>query len=119
MRHHLSRLYRSALLLSWMQASVLRRLICPKYNYFQIHSGFADISPQDACDLAVGMDTGQYKRLVADVVIEKLSPIREEFIRIREEEGYLESVLVEGSEKARVVASKNWKDVQRLMGMIR
>jgi len=61
------------------------------------------------------MDTGQYKRLVADSVITVLSP----FFRIRKDESYLESILSEGSEKAREVASKNWKDVQKLMGMAR
>ena len=65
------------------------------------------------------MNTGQYKRLVADSVISVLSPIREEFFRIRKDEAFLDSVLRNGSDKARAVASKNWKDVQKLMGMIR
>ena len=86
---------------------------------FQIHCGFANITPEVACERAAGLDTGQYKRIVADAVIEVLAPIREKYFELREDVDYLDSVLHEGSEKARKIATKNWKEVQKLMGMSR
>ena len=85
----------------------------------QIHCGFSNIQPDQACKEAKGMDTGQYKRLVADAVIRALSPIREEYFRIRKDEDYLDLVLNQGSIEAGKVARENWKEVQQLLGLRR
>ena len=83
----------------------------------QIHCGFANLTAEEACRQAEGLDTGQYKRIVADAVIEVLSPIREEYYRIRKDEDFLDSVLENGSSQAREIAYRTWKDVQQLLGM--
>lgn len=88
-------------------------------NCFQIHCGFSNISPDEACRRAKGLDTGQYKSIVADAVIEVLSPIREQFIRLRKDEDYLDSVLNQGSIEAGKVAKENWKEIQHLLGLCR
>lgn len=49
--------------------------------------------------------------LLADVVIEKLSPIREDILRLTKEPGYLDEILKEGAERATELATNCWMEV--------
>ncbi|KAG7240377.1 hypothetical protein INR49_026948 [Caranx melampygus] len=52
-------------------------------NLVTLHSAMAMISVEEAVSQAQGMDTGAYKKLVAEAVIQRLTPIREEIQRLR------------------------------------
>jgi len=69
------------------------------------------------CRNAASQDTGQYKFTVADAVIERLRPIREQFVALRKDERYLDDVLSAGGEKAREAASANWREIRDAIGM--
>lgn len=53
----------------------------------------------------------RYKLVLADVVIEKLTPIRENILRMTKEPAYLEEILKEGEEKATELATDCWTEV--------
>lgn len=53
----------------------------------------------------------RYKLVVADVVIEKLTPIRQQVLRLLKEPVYLEEVLKEGSDRAANLAMHCWAEV--------
>lgn len=53
----------------------------------------------------------RYKLVVADVVIEKLTPIRQQILKLLEEPAYLDEVLKEGSDKATNLAMHCWTEV--------
>lgn len=59
----------------------------------------------------------QLKALVADAVISKLSGIREEYERLRGDEGYLAEVAREGRERARGIARRTMGEVRRRVGL--
>ncbi|XP_078485996.1 tryptophan--tRNA ligase, mitochondrial-like [Ciona intestinalis] len=86
-------------------------------NLIQIHCGMCNITPEEACAIACNMDTGKYKSLVADAVIDQLSPIREKYLNIRKDEVKLKMVLDHGAERARVVAKSNWESIRELLGI--
>jgi len=48
---------------------------------------------------------------LADVIIEKLSPIREDILRLLKESGYLDEILKEGTERAMELATDCWIEV--------
>lgn len=53
---------------------------------------------------------------LADVVIEKLSPIRKAIMEYLNEPQYLNQVLLKGAEKAKSIASTNWLEVRNKVG---
>lgn len=59
----------------------------------------------------------QLKSLVSESIIEKLRGIREEYLKVRGDEGYLASVAQEGRERAREVAGRTMGEVRRKVGL--
>ncbi|KAI4502673.1 hypothetical protein M0802_002585 [Mischocyttarus mexicanus] len=88
-------------------------------NLVAIHSLLTGKSHEEICKDAQGLDTGKYKLLLADVIIEKLKPIREEIFRLLNEQLYLDEVLKEGSEKATEIAFDCFSDVKDKIGFRR
>src|SRR6201999_2152267 len=58
-----------------------------------------------------GLGYGDFKKAVADGVVELLAPVRERYEEIRPDEAALEAVLAAGAEKARAVAAPVLQDV--------
>uniref|UniRef100_H2YJG6 tryptophan--tRNA ligase n=1 Tax=Ciona savignyi TaxID=51511 RepID=H2YJG6_CIOSA len=86
-------------------------------NLVQIHCGLSDITPTEACNTAQNMDTGAYKTLVANVVIDHLSPIRERYFELRQDENRLKEILKYGNQRAAKVAKENFNAVRDLLGI--
>ncbi|XP_053973243.1 tryptophan--tRNA ligase, mitochondrial isoform X1 [Hylaeus volcanicus] len=112
-------------------------------NLISIHSMLTGKMPSQICLEAQGLDTGKYvhafkisyfdfswvykrpsfftctnryKLALADLIIEKLSPIREEFSKLIKEPAYLEQVLKGGREKATEIATNCWHQVRENVG---
>lgn len=58
----------------------------------------------------------RYKLLLADVVIEKLNPIRQRIEEYMNEPLYLQEVLQQGARKAEIIAVTNWLEVRNKVG---
>ncbi len=63
-----------------------------------------------------GLGYGDFKKAVADGVVELLAPVRERYAELRPDEAALEAVLEAGAEKARAVAEPVLADVRAAMG---
>jgi len=59
----------------------------------------------------------QLKSIVSESVIEKLRGIRESYLEIREDRGYLSSVAKEGKERAGEVARRTMAEVRKKVGL--
>lgn len=64
-----------------------------------------------------GAGYGDFKKAVADAVVEYLKPVRERYPGIREDEAEMERILAEGVAKARALASETLADVREAMGV--
>lgn len=85
-------------------------------NLISLHAAVSGRTVEEIVRLARGLDTGRYKSLVAEAVVERLEPIRQEIQRLRAERGHLESVLAEGGSKARSLAAPVLKEVRKRVG---
>jgi tryptophanyl-tRNA synthetase len=63
-----------------------------------------------------GSGYGDFKRAVADAVVEYLHPVRERYERLRPDEAGLEEILAAGAEKARAIAAPTVAEVRDAMG---
>lgn len=59
----------------------------------------------------------QLKGIVADAVVEKLAPIRDEYARLREDVSYLRQVAALGRDDARSAAARTMAEVRRKVGL--
>lgn len=85
-------------------------------NLVTIHAAAARISVEEAVSQAGGLDTGAYKKLVADAVIQRFTPIREEMQRLKADRAHLEGVLARGTRMARELAGLVLREVRQRVG---
>jgi tryptophanyl-tRNA synthetase len=63
-----------------------------------------------------GAGYGDFKKAVAEAVVELLAPVRERYAELRSDEAALEAVLAAGAEKASALAAPTLADVRERMG---
>jgi tryptophanyl-tRNA synthetase len=63
-----------------------------------------------------GAGYGDFKKAVAEGVVELLAPVRERYAQLRPDEAALEATLAAGAEKARALAAPTLADVRARMG---
>ncbi|KAG9471159.1 hypothetical protein GDO78_015564 [Eleutherodactylus coqui] len=86
-------------------------------NMVAIHSAVTGLSPEEVVKQSRGLETAQYKHVVAEAVITKLTPIREEVHRLRGDKGFLREVLTRGTHRARELAAPVYDKVCRIIGL--
>lgn len=86
-------------------------------NLVTIHAAVARIGVDEAVSRAGGLDTGAYKKLVSEAVIQRLTPIREEIQRLRKDPAHLEGVLALGTRRARELAAPVLREVRQRVGL--
>jgi tryptophanyl-tRNA synthetase len=64
-----------------------------------------------------GAGYGDFKKGVAEAVVELLSPVRESYAELRPDEAALEQILAAGAEKARALAAPTVAEVRDRMGI--
>ena len=63
-----------------------------------------------------GAGYGDFKKAVAEAVVEFLAPVRERYAELRPDEAALEAILAAGAEKARAIAAPTLAEVRERMG---
>jgi len=86
-------------------------------NLLTIYSVLSDQSVQDLEKQYQGKGYGEFKKDLAEVVIEFLKPIQKKYAEIRGDENYLNQVLQDGLAKAKTISEKTLKKVYQAMGM--
>ena len=86
-------------------------------NLLTIYSAMKDISIKEAEERFKDARYGEFKKAVADAVIEELEPFQARYREILANKSY-EKVLKEGAEKASAIANKTLKRVQKAVGLL-
>ena len=86
-------------------------------NLLTIYSALKDISIEEAEERFKDSRYGDFKKAVADAVIEELEPFQARYKEILANKSY-EKVLEEGARKASVIASQTLKRVQKAVGLL-
>jgi tryptophanyl-tRNA synthetase len=63
-----------------------------------------------------GAGYGDFKKAVAEAVVDYLAPVRERYAELRSDQAALEAILAAGAEKARAIAAPTVADVRERMG---
>ena len=85
-------------------------------NLFSIFASLNNLSTEQVVQNYAGKEFSNFKNDLGELIVEKISPIREETKKLIADKGYLDNVLKEGKEKATVVADSVLKDVYKIIG---
>ena len=86
-------------------------------NLINIYSSLAKITKEDIVTQYDGVGFAKFKLDLADIVIEKLSPINDEYQRIIADKAYIKNVLDDGAAKARITANRTCAKVSNAFGL--
>lgn len=87
-------------------------------NLMRIHHLATGQSFEDIEHEFAGVESSKYKLALAEILIDKFRPVREEFKRIRADRAYLEATLAAGREQAGPLAAETVLEVKRLLGSL-
>ncbi len=87
------------------------------YNLLTIYQTFTGQKKEVIEAAFAGKGYGDFKKALAEVVIEGLRPLQERYQALTADPGYIPSVLKAGAEKARPLARKTLADVQKKVGL--
>ncbi len=87
-------------------------------NLIEILAGITDRRVEDIEDLYKGYNYGDFKRCVAEAVIEHLKPMQKRYEELIKDQSYLRAILDEGKAFAQERANRMMSKVYRKVGML-
>jgi len=87
-------------------------------NLIGIYAALADTDVGEVCDTFGGQPFSAFKAALADLAVDRLSPITTEMVRLRDDPGYVDSVLRDGAERARALAEPVLREVEDAVGFL-
>ena len=87
-------------------------------NLINIYGAYEGIEPQEVVVRFQDFTYAEFKKALADRIIQTMEPIRQEFLRIMADKDYLPAIYEAGGEKARAKAQKTLTKVYRKVGFI-
>ena len=88
-------------------------------NLVGIYAALATTTKAAVLQQFAGAQFSTFKPALADLAVAKLGPVAAEMKRLTQDVAYIDSVLVEGADRARVIAAETMKSVSDIMGFVR
>ena len=87
------------------------------FNLLSIFASLKDISTENATQQYEGKEFSLFKKDLADLVVEKIQPIGKEINKLMDNQMYLDSIMMEGKNKAVVEADSVLTKVYDIIGL--
>jgi len=85
-------------------------------NLLGIYSSLKSQNLENSISEFNGKNFSEFKEKLSEILTEKIEPISKEIKRLLEDKNYLDSILLEGSNKADKIAAKKIKEMKDLVG---
>ena len=85
-------------------------------NLLGIYSSLNNQNLTDTINKFSGKNFSEFKSSLAELVVEKISPISDEMKKIQRDNKFIDEVLKDGSEKANSIASKKMDQMRKIVG---
>ena len=85
-------------------------------NLLGIYSSLKNQNLEKSITEFNGKNFSEFKEKLSEVLIERIEPISKEIKKLLEDQKFLDSVLLKGSDKADKIASKKMKEMKELVG---
>jgi tryptophanyl-tRNA synthetase len=88
-------------------------------NLVGIYAALAESAKAQVLQQFGGAQFSAFKAALVDLAVDKLGPIGAEMKRLKGDPGYIDSVLVDGAERARIIARETMDSVKDILGFVR
>ncbi len=85
-------------------------------NLLGIYSSLSDQTLKNTISEFSGKNFSAFKEKLANLVVDKISPISSEINKLLKDENFIDKILNDGAEKANEIASKKIKDLKKIIG---
>ncbi|MDB9810917.1 tryptophan--tRNA ligase [Candidatus Pelagibacter sp.] len=85
-------------------------------NLIGIYSSLTNQKLEQSINEFNGKNFSEFKTKLSEILVEKIIPISSEIKKLLENSDYLDDILLEGSNKADLIASKKIKEIKKLVG---
>jgi len=85
-------------------------------NLITVYASLTNMSLDQAVKELKGKEYSYLKNKLSEVLVEVVCPVGKEIKKLLEDKSFLEKVLKEGTEKARVIAQRNLKEIKNVVG---
>ena len=85
-------------------------------NLLGIYSSLKNQSLNNSIKEFSGKNFSEFKAKLADLVVEKISPISEEINKLQKDTNYIDGILKNGGERANAIASQKVQEIKRIIG---
>ena len=85
-------------------------------NLIGIYSSLTNSNLEKSVEIFAGKNFSEFKEKLSEVVVNKIAPISEEIKKLLQEQSYLDSILLEGVERANSIASNKIKKMKEIVG---
>jgi tryptophanyl-tRNA synthetase len=88
-------------------------------NLVGIYASLAGTNVAQVLDDFAGKGFGQFKPALGELLADKLAPINERFVALKQDRGALDAILAKGAEKARTLAGPTLTAAYEALGLVR
>ena len=85
-------------------------------NLLGIYSSLSNQKLEKSIDEFKGKNFSEFKQKLSEILVEKISPISSEIKKLLGDPKYLDDILLDGSNKADIIASKKIREIKKLVG---
>ena len=85
-------------------------------NLLGIYSSLSDTTLEPSIEKFAGKNFSEFKEKLSELLVNKITPISAEIKKLLKEQSYLDSILLDGIEKADKIASKKIKNIKEIVG---
>ncbi len=85
-------------------------------NLLGIYSNLNNQSLNNSINEFSGKNFSEFKEKLADLVVEKITPISNEINKLQKDNNFIDSVLSDGAKKASMIASKKVEEMKKIIG---
>ena len=85
-------------------------------NLLGIYSSLTNSTLEKSVENFAGKNFSEFKQKLSEVLVDKIQPISTEIKKLLDDKSYLDNTLLEGVEKANLIASKKIKNIKEIIG---
>ncbi len=85
-------------------------------NLLGIYSNLSNQSLNNSINEFSGKNFSEFKEKLADLIVEKITPISNEINKLQKDNNFIDSVLKDGAKKASEIASKKVEEMKKIVG---
>jgi tryptophanyl-tRNA synthetase len=85
-------------------------------NLLGIYSSLTNSTLEKSVENFAGKNFSEFKQKLSEVLVDKIEPISTEIKKLLDDKSYLDNTLLEGVERANIIASKKIKRIKEIVG---